>query len=475
MQFLPVIAPGGGGGVSVTLPLDDITATATGAFGLRKLRSAYAGNCIKVRRSSDDTTQDIGFSGNDLDVASLETFCSGTNGFIDTWYDQSTNGNNATQSTTGNQPQIVSSGSVLRVGLRRKPTITYTNASSQYLIADDIGAALAAGTAASVFAIARLTNDVNDRVLWSAHDAAGNNRLILFGNSSAQVRYFIVNTDSVQSGSEVRTQLNAYITTSDGNDHELFQGIKSLDSATTAATWADITQFSIGQEWDAGVASGFYDGHIPELIVFDSVISAADRKTLAENSSNHFGSVLASRIMGIGGVGTTSAKYRAQTSAIGSTLKLRYSTSSTLNGSITSTGVTTISGDDRTGGEEITGLAADTTYYYTPVVDDAQVYSSDYPSFKTVPAGTGDIKVCFGSCTETNTAGADTEIWDSIIAESPDLFFHLGDRHYGDTTVLATQRTHYKNQYGTRGIDTNCSFTEDLVPVAWIVTGKQIW
>jgi hypothetical protein len=66
-----------------------------------------------VRRSSDNTEQDIGFSSGNLDTTSLTTFCSGTNGFVTTWYDQSGNANNATQTTAANQPQIVSSGSVL--------------------------------------------------------------------------------------------------------------------------------------------------------------------------------------------------------------------------------------------------------------------------------------------------------------------------------------------------------------------------
>jgi hypothetical protein len=48
----------------------------------------------------------------DLDTTALTTFCSGTNGFVTTWYDQSGSGYNAFQTIATNQPQIVSSGSV---------------------------------------------------------------------------------------------------------------------------------------------------------------------------------------------------------------------------------------------------------------------------------------------------------------------------------------------------------------------------
>jgi hypothetical protein len=91
----------------------DLFPNAAAAYSLRKLRTAYSGSAIRVRRSSDNTEQDIGFVGNNLDTASLLTFCGAGNGFVTTWYDQSGNGNNATQSTAGNQPIIVSSGAIL--------------------------------------------------------------------------------------------------------------------------------------------------------------------------------------------------------------------------------------------------------------------------------------------------------------------------------------------------------------------------
>jgi hypothetical protein len=92
--------------------LDDYP-NAAAAYSLRLLRTAYTGDAIQVRRASDNSTQDIGFVNNQLDTTSLESFCSGTNGFVTTWYDQSGNGNDATQTTASDQPQIVSSGSVI--------------------------------------------------------------------------------------------------------------------------------------------------------------------------------------------------------------------------------------------------------------------------------------------------------------------------------------------------------------------------
>jgi hypothetical protein len=101
----------------------DTYSGAAAAYSVRKLRSGYTGSAIRVRRLSDNTEQDIGFVDGELDTASLTTFCSGTDGFVTTWYDQSGNANNATQGTAANQPKIVSSGSVITQGI--KPALTF--------------------------------------------------------------------------------------------------------------------------------------------------------------------------------------------------------------------------------------------------------------------------------------------------------------------------------------------------------------
>jgi hypothetical protein len=99
-------------GVALQKLLDQFPNAAV-AFSVKKIRNAYSGNCMKVRRASDNTTLDIGFSGDDLDTSSLQTFCAGTDGFVETWYNQSGTSAVATQTVLANQPKIVTSGSVI--------------------------------------------------------------------------------------------------------------------------------------------------------------------------------------------------------------------------------------------------------------------------------------------------------------------------------------------------------------------------
>jgi hypothetical protein len=87
---------------------------------------------VSVRRSSNNAEQ--GFNEaqiNGSGAGSLRDFCSGTNGFVTTWYDQSGNGNNATQSDTSIQPQIVTNGDIN--SLNGKPCLTYNNSGTTTL------------------------------------------------------------------------------------------------------------------------------------------------------------------------------------------------------------------------------------------------------------------------------------------------------------------------------------------------------
>jgi hypothetical protein len=108
----------------------DLYPSASVAYSLRKLRTAYSGSAIRVRRSSDNTEQDFGFVGNELDTASLLTFCGAVNGFVTTWYDQSGNGRNAIQASAVAQAAIVSNGSFIMIGSK----ITTNWANDSYTI-----------------------------------------------------------------------------------------------------------------------------------------------------------------------------------------------------------------------------------------------------------------------------------------------------------------------------------------------------
>ena len=95
--------------VNVQRFLDTYTG-AVAAYSLRRLRTGHTGYAVEVRRASDNSTRDIGFDADgNFHVSALEEFCSGTDGYVTVWYDQTSNGYDLTQSDAAKQPKIYDS------------------------------------------------------------------------------------------------------------------------------------------------------------------------------------------------------------------------------------------------------------------------------------------------------------------------------------------------------------------------------
>jgi hypothetical protein len=93
----------------VPLLLDYVSTSAAGAYSMRKLRDAYAGACLRLRRSSDNAEQDIGFTGTAIDTTAAAAFIGGDTAYVAKWYDQTTNGRDLVQATASKQPTFATS------------------------------------------------------------------------------------------------------------------------------------------------------------------------------------------------------------------------------------------------------------------------------------------------------------------------------------------------------------------------------
>lgn len=171
------------------------------AFSLRKLRSNYTGNCIRVRRSSDNTELDINF-GEDgvINMTPLLNFVGSGSGFVSVWYDQSGNGINAAMGTAARQPRIVNNG-VLEIANNR-PAIRWYQAGNSLNLANNSLLFWNSTKALSVIAVCSLEkNFLAPRVIqksasWSLFGAGSslgfsllNSNIGLISNSSDAV-YF---------------------------------------------------------------------------------------------------------------------------------------------------------------------------------------------------------------------------------------------------------------------------------------------
>lgn len=149
----------------------DLYPNASVAYSLRKLRTAYTGNCIRVRRSSDNTEQNIGFVGNDLDSASLLSFVGGGNGFVTTLYNQLFNGFDAVQNTASKQPRIVTNGVI--ESENGKPTIFFDGTNDDLFISNFQTANYVEIT---IFATHKATKTTGNNTIFTKNDAQSNLR-----------------------------------------------------------------------------------------------------------------------------------------------------------------------------------------------------------------------------------------------------------------------------------------------------------
>jgi len=164
----PLRSSGASGAVSPspepTPLLLDTYSGAAAAYSLRQLSSTYTGPAIRVRVDTVGQPEyNIGFVDGELDTAALEGYCTGgLSAFVTTWYDQSGNGNDATQGTDANQPQIVSGGSVI---LENGKAAINWDGGSRYLDSSYTG-----GSMTSYISV--LSSEAANKRAWTFNDNA---------------------------------------------------------------------------------------------------------------------------------------------------------------------------------------------------------------------------------------------------------------------------------------------------------------
>jgi hypothetical protein len=263
----------------------DTYTSAAAAYSLRKLRSAYTGSAIRVRRSSDNTETNIGFSSLfGLDTTSLSSFCSGTNGFVTTWYDQSGNGRNATQTTAANQPQIVVSGSVIIEN--GKPAVKFDGISSRLN-----GGVLLVNNTWSFFTSIKIDSMATAWNLIGQHSGTANTgRLQTIANDvpSSKIRTFFNNGASFSGLYSNTVSNNQYSITSLANNNDYFISINGAieEVISNQALTPEDTNFTIGS---IGLTLQPFNGKIQEIIGYTS--NQSSNRTGIETNINSFYSI----------------------------------------------------------------------------------------------------------------------------------------------------------------------------------------
>ena len=156
---------------------------AAAAYSVRQLANTAA-LAMRIREDGTDTETDIGFDSNgDLDTAAIASHCGSNNGYVVTWYDQAGSQLDATQGTSGSQPQIYNGTAVIIEN--GKPIITSTvDATLDYPLGNN---------AQQVFGVFKATQaQTNQAILGSSNDAYL--LLMTTQGSSSELRFSRVTT-----------------------------------------------------------------------------------------------------------------------------------------------------------------------------------------------------------------------------------------------------------------------------------------
>lgn len=287
------------GGSSAPAPATPILDTVTGAgaaYSTRKLRTAYTGSAIRVRRSSDNTEQDIGFDSNgDLDTAALLAHCGSNDGYVTTWYDQTTNARDVTQATTTSQPRIVNAGTI---DVQNSVPSLFFNGTSHILF--NSSPFMYAAGAATIMLVASGGTQTDRRLVAEGYSvsatpfyafqsgpSSGANMGPYLRNDAGSER---ANASSAQLlVSALDSTLRVLTMRDSGSQFEGFNnGANGTNRSYTRVDPTTLNRFSIGGLRRSS-SSNFFSGSISEVILFPSAISNADMNAVGASQGEAYG------------------------------------------------------------------------------------------------------------------------------------------------------------------------------------------
>jgi hypothetical protein len=222
-------------------------------------------------------------------ITGIPAYDNTVDGFVETWYDQSGNGNDATQSVAASQPKIVDAGSLVSGGLDFDGVDDLLELSGSGLdIFKDVGYA-------QVFAVVK-----------SNETGTGSGRLILATTaSSAAARYVLADDGLVSASYRLagrRLDSNAFQTFTSNSPHGNLEKILTgflnyndsegylYQNGTNVAT--ELNFQSSGNSSNTSsllveFGSNGFDGTIREIIVYNSDQSA-NRVAIETNINDHY-------------------------------------------------------------------------------------------------------------------------------------------------------------------------------------------
>lgn len=254
------------------------------AYALRKIRSAYSGSAIRVRRSSDNTEADIGFTGAGVvDEAALLSHVGAGDGYITKWYDQGTGAVDFAQTTTGLQPQIAASGVVHKVnGL---PAVKFSGA--QYL-SHSTPALFAASAVTTLLVHTAPATAASQAVFGEDNNGTSGYYFPAYYNSAGQPTYYDGSTARVGSGLVIDGALMQQTSRDTGSALTIhINGVQKLNYTPYTPPGSTVVRGRMGA-YIPGAASAFFTGYVSEAVAWTSSLGTTPTDDGQANQKSYY-------------------------------------------------------------------------------------------------------------------------------------------------------------------------------------------
>jgi hypothetical protein len=255
---------------------------ATAGYSLRDI-GANGGAVVRVR---NDSTSEQDFTASEVSDGTLASFCNGVgvgDGFVSIWYDQSGNGNHATQTSNSSQPKIVDGGVVVKSN--NQPTISFGTNNNNFTLSTPLGIFNNLNSVSFFMVIQPILATTATQGILTLNpvftaDAFGIN----LQSDGTNFSYGgVLNNNTLIDHTPTLNENTLYSALTEGSN---FKGFADGSNILTRST-VDI------QPSAAGVIGTFipgillYGGTVSEIIVFDSG-KANDRANIEENLANYY-------------------------------------------------------------------------------------------------------------------------------------------------------------------------------------------
>lgn len=253
------------------------------AISTRLCDDDYAGDCMTVRRTSDNAEDDIPFTNRVLDEDAVAAHCGASAGKVVEWFDQSGNGFNPSKSIASQQPEI------------------YDGSSVHKMDADfDIAAPFFDVTFDNRLAVS-MTRSFTDYTLYancSQDDNSEFGPVAGFGNTDYYYFAYALTSDGAMATTDGTNAVNGAAGTFPNGEQSAITVLgdaganevtirRNGTEVVSAGTYTDTgggQNFGIGSAGD--IASNKFDGHIAEIFFRESLSSDSQRDDYESHMQN---------------------------------------------------------------------------------------------------------------------------------------------------------------------------------------------